>query len=368
MVGKGIYVLLMVSGLLAFSWQANALCWFDAGKPFHATKTFTMPVNASISVTPGLAVGQLVYEQDIRLANQGAFSIRCDSAKPFYYGYSLNTTLSEIPPGSKTWSTSLTGIGIKIAAYAGTMGIMPVTRLVGGACSNSGNCGLGNYDAYSWLKIYKTGNTVAPGTIDASTLPEIIYTFGQADSMVELYRIRMTGTITVNVPTCNISTASKAMTVNMGAHKLSDFSGTGSHTGWVDASIYLDGCGQFNGYGAETNDVNATFDGSKNIAKDAFNTNKFSVTLTPLNGVAAGAMKLKDQISGATGFGIQLSRSQSDAGVMNLTGSTYKYTDPLSNNGSTTVTVPLYARYIQTAATPTGGKADGMLEYTVSYN
>ena len=364
MVRKGIHVLLMVSVLLAFSEQAEAQCWFNTSKPFHATKTLTMPVNASISVTPGLAVGQKVYDQDIRLANQGAFSIQCDTAGPFYYGASLETTLSETSPGSKTWATSLTGIGIKIGASAGSMGAMPVTEAVGG-CPNTWACGLVNHSAFSWLEIFKTGNTVEPGPIDASTLPEIIYTFGQDDSMVEIYRIRMSGTITVTVPTCNITPASKAMTVNMGAHKLSDFSGTGSHTGWVDASIYLDGCGQFNGYGTSTN---ATYNGSTVIAKNAFTSNTFSVTLTPLNGVAAGAMKLKDQISGATGFGIQLSRSQSDAGVMNLTGETYNYTDPLSNNGSTTVTVPLYARYIQTAATATGGKADGMLEYTVSYN
>jgi len=364
MVRKGIHVLLMVLSLLAFSGQANALCWFDPGMPFHATKTLTMPVNASISVTPGLAVGQKVFDQNISLVNQGAFSISCDSVQPFYYGYSLNTTLSETSPGSKTWATGLGGIGIKISTNPGAMGAMPLTQAVGGACTNSGDCGYGNYNAYSWLEIFKTGNTVEPGPIDASTLPEIVYTMGQADGMVELYRIRMSGTITVNVPTCNITPASKVMTVNMGAHKLSDFSGTGSHSGWVDASIYLDGCGQFNGYGTNTN---ATYNGLTVVTRNAFTSNTFSVTLTPLNGVAAGAMKLKDQISGATGFGIQLSRSQSDAGVMNLTGETYNYTDPLSSNGSTTVTVPLYARYIQTAATATGGKADGMLEYTVSY-
>jgi type 1 fimbria pilin len=364
MVRKGIYVLLMLLSLIVFSEQANALCGFDPSMPFHATKTLTMPVNASISVTPGLAVGQKVYDQDIRLANQGALNIQCDATRPFYKGFNLNTTLSETSPGSKTWATNLSGIGIKISIDAGAIGAMPLIQAEGG-CPNSWACGWSNYGAASWLEIFKTGNTVAPGPIDASTLPEIVYTVGQADSMVEIYRIRMSGTITINVPTCNITPASKAMTVNMGAHKLSDFSGTGSHTGWVDASIYLDGCGQFNGYGTSTN---ATFDGSTVIAKNAFTSNTFSVTLTPLNGVAAGAMKLKDQISGATGFGIQLSRSQSDAGVMNLTAETYNYTDPLSSNGSATVTVPLYARYIQTAATPTGGKADGMLEYTVSYN
>lgn len=362
---KGMNVLLMLLSLLAFSEQAKALCWFDADMPFHATKTLTMPVNASISVTPGLAVGQKVYDQNIILANQGKFYINCDVAKPFYYGYSLNTTLAESPPGSKTWATSLTGIGIKISARAGTIGATPVTQAVGGVCINSENCSLSNYDAFSWLEIFKTGNTVAPGTIDASTLPEIIYTFGQADSMVEIYRIRMTGTITVTVPTCNITPASKAMTVNMGAHKLSDFSGTGSHTGWVDASIYLDGCGQFNGYGASTKE---TFDGSTVTDKNAFTSNKFSVMLMPRYGVESGVMKIKEQSLSAVGFGIQLSRSQSDAGILNLTGTSYNYTDPLPSSGSPTVTVPLYARYIQTAASAVAGKADGALEYIVSYH
>lgn len=362
MVRQAMNVLLMCLSLIVFSEHAKALCQFNTSMPFNVTKTLTMPVNASISVTPGLAVGQKVYDQNIILANQGAFLIVCDAARPFYYGYNLNTTLSETTPGSKIYATNLSGIGIRFGANAGTI---PVTIAVGGACTNSVNCGLSNYSAYSWLEIFKTGSTVTPGTIDASTLPEIIYTMGQSGSMLEIYRIRMTGTITVTVPTCNISPASKTMAVNMGVHKLSGFSGTGSHTDWVDASIYLEGCGQFNGYGTSTN---ATYNGSTVAAKNVFTSNKFSVMLTPLNGVASGAMKLKAQSTGATGFGIQLSRSQSDAGVMNLTGATYNYTDPLSSSGSTTVTVPLYARYIQTAAIATGGKADGALEYTVSYN
>lgn len=363
MVRQAMNVLLMCLSLIVFSEHAKALCQFNTSMPFNVTKTLNMPVNATISVTPGMAVGQTVYDQNIILANQGAFYIGCNSTHPYYLGYGLETSLSQTSPGSKIYATSLPGIGVTFGTIAGTF---PVSSTLTG-CSNVTNCGMTNgYQAYSWILFVKTANTVTPGTINASSLPILIYTMGQNGDMVEIYRIKMTGTITVVVPTCNITPASKAMTINMGKHKLSDFSGSGSHTGWVDASIHLEGCGPFYGYAKTTH---ATFDGSSTlIPRNAYAKNNFRVTLTPRYGVASGAMKVKQHKTSAVGFGIQLSRSKSDAGVLNLTDVSYNYTDPLPNTGSTTVTVPLFARYVQTAATAISGKADGALEYTVSYN
>lgn len=363
MVRKGINVLLIGLGLMVFSEQAKALCKFDASKPINATKTLTMPVNVTIAVTPGLNVWQKVYDQNILLANPSEFAIDCDATGPFYYEFGLETSMSETSAGSKVYKTNLQGIGVKFGVMQGTIPTtVPVDLCLNAASSCDWNEG---YNAYSWLELFKTENTVAPGTINAGTLPVIVYSAGQQGSMVKVYRIKMTGTITVTVPTCNISAASQAMTVKMGEHKLSSFKGVGSYTGWVDASIYLEGCGQFYGYG---NNTNATFDGSTVITQNPLVRNAFSVTLTPRYGVAAGAMKLKEQSLGAVGFGIQLSRSKSDAGVLDLTTASYKYSDPLPNNGSTRVTVPLYTRYIQTAKKAVAGKADGMLEYTVNYN
>ncbi len=140
----------------------------------------------------------------------------------------------------------------------------------------------------------------------------------------------MSGTVTVTVPTCNIITTSKAMTVNLGKHKVANFSSTGSVSGWVDASIHLEGCGQF--YGTATSSW-ATFDGTNLNSTNALTPNQLSITMTPRDGVVSvsgkGVMKIKQQQGAAVGFGIQLSRSQSAAGVMNLSGASYTYTDPL---------------------------------------
>lgn len=354
--------------LLMLPAWANAACQFDSGSLFNTAKTLTMPVNATISVTPDLPINQTVYDQNIILANQGALSVQCDSAGAFYQSYGFLTPPTETSPGSKIYPTGLPGIGVKFGFQSGSyLYNFPGAGVVSGTCgsSTSTNCYWSNgYNAYSWLVLVKTDNTVTPGTINASTLPVLTYALGQSGNMVDVYRINMTGTITVTVPTCNITTGSKAMVVKMGKHTLSEFSGPGSHTGWVDASIHLEGCGGFSGYGTSTN---ATYNGTTVIAKNALRKNAFSIELSPRDGVAGGAMKLKPQALSAQGIGIQLSRSQSDAGVLNLSGTSYDYTGPLPDNGSTTVTVPLYARYLQTEASPLAGKADGMLEFTVTY-
>lgn len=359
---------LLLVCLVTLSMGVKAACSFntDTVGNIAAKKSLTMPVNATISVTSDLSTGQKVFEQDIHLSGQGRLSLVCDSAGAFLRGYALSPALSTTVLDSITYPTGLPGIGIRFKSGNSAEGVFPGT--LSGACGFSRYCiWEGGYGAGSQFHLVKTG-TVSPGIIDMSTLPELVYTFGQSGSMIEVYRIKMSGTIKVTVPTCNIVTTSKTMTVNLGKHKLANFSGTGSVSGWVDASIHLEGCGQF--YGTATS-AWATFDGTNLNPGSALTPNQFSITLTPRDGVESvsgkGVMKIKQQQGGAVGFGIQLSRSQSDAGVMNLTGASYTYVDPLPNDGRTTVTVPLYARYIRTAATAYAGRADGTLEYTVSY-
>lgn len=359
--------LLLVCMIFILPERAMASCWFDPGQPYNATRTLTMPINPTIAVTPDLPVNQTVYDQNVITAKSGTFNIQCSGSGTFYRGFEFATPVTETSPGSKTYPTGLPGIGMKFGFQYGAS-YYDFPRAFTTGCNGSSCLQTGGLDPYFWILLVKTDSTVTPGTIDASTFPPIIFTYGQNGSMVELFRINMTGTIHVTVPTCNITAGSKAMVVKMGKHKLSDFSGQGSYSDWVDASLHLEGCGQFYGYGKKTN---ATFDGTNVNPVNAFVSNYFNVSLTPLDGVVnvggSGVMKIKQQASGAVGFGIQLSRSQNNSGVLNLSGTSYNYTDPLPKTGATTLTVPLYARYIQTAANAIAGKADGMLEYTISY-
>jgi type 1 fimbria pilin len=66
----------------------------------------------------------------------------------------------------------------------------------------------------------------------------------------------------------------------------------------------------------------------------------------------------------AVGVGIQLSTTESVVGKVNLN-NPLEYTLP--TDGRLSITLPLYARYIKTASTVTGGKANGKLTFTVTY-
>lgn len=353
--------------LIIVSVGAKASCSFKGGSDhITAMKELTMPVNATISVTPDLAVGQRVFAQDIILTGQGALYVECTSSAEFRRGFAFLTAPTSTVLDNVTYPTGVPGIGIRFKYYSmDSDGDFPGTS--SGGCLVSRNCvWSGGYGARSWFHLIKTG-TVTPGTIKMSTMPVLVYTFGQSGSMLEVYRIKMSGTVKITVPTCNVSTASQAMTVKMGNHDRAAFSGTGSTSDWVDSSIKLDGCGRFYG---NTTSAYATFDGTSSNATNALTQNNFTVTLTPRYGVVSvggkGVMKIKSGTGSATGFGIQLARSKSESGVMNLS-SSYAYTDPLPNTGATTITVPLYARYIQTQSTTTAGDAYGMLEFMVAY-
>ena len=112
-----------------------------------------------------------------------------------------------------------------------------------------------------------------------------------------------------------------------------------------------------------------TFDGNA-ITNSTTRSHFLSVMLSPRNGTASasdptnGIMKIDDNPSKATGVGIQLSTSESASGLVNLTNS---ITQNLSKDGSSTITIPLFARYIQTENSITAGIANGKLEYTITY-
>ena len=75
-------------------------------------------------------------------------------------------------------------------------------------------------------------------------------------------------------------------------------------------------------------------------------------------------MRIDDETLSATGIGIQLSSSESTSGLIDLTTG---ITQTLPDDGTRNITVPLYARYIQTENSVTAGKANGRLEYIITY-
>jgi len=154
------------------------------------------------------------------------------------------------------------------------------------------------------------------------------------------------------------------MTVAMGDYDVNVFTAKGTATDWKDASIRLSGCGQF--YGSTSSAI-ATFDGTTTTTTGALANNSWSLTLSPYSPIidaAKGIMDIDDYALRATGVGIQLSTTESTSGLVNLAA---PVTGMLPNDGSSNITIPLYARYIQTENSVKAGRANAKLMYTITY-
>jgi type 1 fimbria pilin len=361
------FVIVSVLLFMLFNHQAIAACAFapTADYPAYSVKKMTVPLAAeTISVPSDAAVGSTLYRQRINIST-GADKIRvsCDVTGLFQYLYAYKTLpMTETSTGTKIYKTGIEGLGIKFvnSSNANFPVTLPTTN-----CTASKTCATADiWSANSFFDLVKTADTVEAGTIQATNLPTTLYSFGQAGSMVSIYEINISGSLTINTPTCDITPASQSMTVLMGTHHISDFAGKGSGTEWKNASIQLNNCGWFYGNGPKSV---VSFDGTSNHIQSGLANNAADITLTPLDGTiipTEGIMAIANNASAATGIGIQLSSTQSVTGKINLN-SAYAYALP--NDGSRTITIPLFARYIQTENSLSAGKANGKLEYTFSY-
>lgn len=261
----------------------------------------------------------------------------------------------------KVYETGVSGIGIQ---FSTENNVFPVA-LLNNNCLNTTDCRYRyGWNAQSSFSLVKTASAVSGGIIYGNKLPTARYSLGQEGNLVKIYQISISGSINITVPTCDISLASKNMIVQMGTHYRRDFTGIGSGTAWNDASIRLINCTQFFGNSSDGSS-GATFNGTSSIY--SLSPNRAEIRLSPLNGIEDGIngiMKINDHSQKATGIGIQLSTTTSTSGKIDLNNAVLY---PLPQDGSADVTLPLYARYIQTESLVKGGVANGRLEYTITY-
>lgn len=363
---------LITSILLLISIDAFATCDFGptATYPTNKIQYYTAPLlgNMTISVPAGAAVGDVIYRQTIQIRNFPATRIKCSIAGDFYFSHEYASTPKQRSSYNSTvYETGVPGIGVKMMVNKSITPTNdypymsdPVTQ-----CLNSEACAPD--PKWYWpneLMFIKTSSNVGAGTISASNLPTLRYLWGQPNNMITLHEVKLSGSIKVTVPTCNISTASGTMTVPMGAYKLQNFTGKGTGTEWKNASINLTGCGRFYG---ESSASMADFNGSSTTQTRSLANNFWSMTISPYNGIfdtAKGIMNIDDDTLRATGIGIQLSTTQSTTGLVNLSA---PVKGALPDDGTQNITIPLYARYIQTGNAVIAGKANGKLMYTITY-
>ena len=361
MIIRSCFFMIVVS-LSLFSSNTIAVCYFYGVGTMSGTQKFTVPVSLTLSVPPGIQNGQTIYQQNINLQNIRELMVKCDTTGQFLFNYDyLVTPKPASTLNSKIYETGVPGIGIKFSASGQDF---PSTQN-NTDCSNTDLCRYRyGWHAISSFSLVKIADNIAAGVITGNNLPTVSYNFGQEGNLLHIYQFSITGNIHISVPTCDISLASQHMTVQMGKHYKGNFAGAGTGTEWKDASIVLVNCTQFYG-NSSAGDSGATFNGTSTTYSIA--PNRAELTLKVLSGIedaANGIMKIDEHPQKATGVGIQLSTTRSTSGKVDLNNPLIY---PLPQDGSSTIAIPLYARYVQTQNKVQGGVANGRLEYTITY-
>lgn len=345
---------------------------------------------STISAGADIPVGTVIYQGRWVSGSTGLSVMSCVSAVDtsmwlnIAWGIDLapqplaNWTGS--PFGGKVYKTSIEGVGIAISRSSeGDAAILGQPNYQYPGDVNSLVEG-GSYMPFMtnrtiYVTLIKIG-AIAPGsyTFDGTTLPTVSLSVvnalthpATAGLPIKAYVIKFQGQLTVSAKTCTTPNVN----VTLGSFDIRQyFTGLGSATPWVDASIALTDCPTFYGY-YNANNSTLMFDYSIGGALVASSTNnRIGLRLTPTTEVldaANGIMAIDSSVSGAaSGVGIQLGWGDNAQAPTPFNFSTEKVVT-LQKDGSPTIRIPLAARYIQTAEVPTPGKANGKVVFTINY-
>ncbi|WP_236849214.1 fimbrial protein [Chania multitudinisentens] len=280
------------------------------------------------------------------------------------------------PFAGAVYQTNIPGIGVAISRYnnraAATLGAMGyrdediVVGTSGGAVTFGG--------ATRYVSLIKIGS-LTPGSysLSAASLPTasdqaVNSRTGAAVQglPIVLNRVTFQGNLTISTQTCT----TPDVNVSMGSYDIHDsLKGINSTTPWIDASILLNNCPTFHGFYNQTNtSLMMDFSTGSGNTTTSIN-NSIGVRLTPTGDVidaANGIIAIDSAPDAASGVGIQIGWGENSQTPVPFNFAAEK-TVILPKDGSPTIRVPLAARYIQTAARPTPGKANGKTVFTINY-
>ncbi|RQT51441.1 fimbrial protein [Burkholderia cepacia] len=252
------------------------------------------------------------------------------------------------------WNTNVPGVGVAIGvrSYANGCGWQPWDDLgtprpplpspwAGWACNQNGTNSLVTNGGQVQVALVKTG-AITAGTVTGGVLFEGAPSTGGANingpfavSASSHVSYSLTSTI-VNVAACTTPN----VTVNMGSPMQSEFTGIGS-----------------------TNKQAVSFNVAVNACPTGLNSIQYQ--FIPVNAVLDSTNGVLALSSGstATGIGLQLKDGNGNALKYNTQYTLTSYSK--STGGS--YTIPLTARYYQTAAKVTAGSANAVLTFTMTY-
>jgi major type 1 subunit fimbrin (pilin) len=362
---------LMIVMLLVFAFASQAAHATTSCTPIKVTggdagsTTVTLPsITAARDVPNGTVLGQW------QKFNTGNLTFNCivdssSSANMVFQPVSLITPsgikIAEPTNGTSVtvWNTNLAGVGIAVAVNASggscstayqDLASRNISGWTGTLCAGSG-LGLNfRYAGLVEVALVKTG-TIAAGTVNnlgtifqatvATNVGGVVKVgpptaISNTSGSTFLWQYLMGSAPAVSVQACTTAD----VTVNLGSHQQSEFTGIGSVTkSPVGFNIAVNAC-------------------PGGLTKIQYQFIPLNAVLDATNGVLALSSS-----STATGIGVQLKDGSGAALKYNT-----QYT--LSGYNTTTggsYTIPLTAAYYQTASSVTPGSANAVLTFTLTY-
>ncbi|QJI37853.1 MULTISPECIES: fimbrial protein [unclassified Pseudomonas] len=353
---------------LAQSAQAVNCVYINGNKGFIGT--FPLQIS-TLSVPRDAPVGTVLYRQNFSQTG-GGYDTKCLSTGGAATMNTLlvlksigaNTGYSTGPYANFVYQTGVAGIGV--AWVNGTsVQTAAVRAAIPNGCTLSGtvDCSITGLKIApaTGMVLIKTG-PVGTGTINGSSLGTLEQDVTVNDGgTIRANSVGLTGSINIVALTCMTSDVN----VPMGTNKIASFSGIGSASTPVNFMISLTGCPGFPGYYGNASSI-PTSSQSAVISAGTLVPNTLSLRLDPVGtpiDASNGVLSLSAAADPATGVGLQ---------VLDASGAPWALSQNKLLNlpiaaGTTSLNIPLSARYIQTATTVTAGSANAVANYTIIY-
>ncbi|WP_241291621.1 fimbrial protein [Burkholderia stabilis] len=332
-------VCLLATVLLVPNWAqaAAAGCKITPTDP----AVFTFPGFKVDEFDPSIPDGTIISANTVSLKTGTLSRYDCTWVTKFLYYRGVTAIVGQTGSGSKAgaiYSTGIAGIGMRLSFPANTPvgAYWPQQRVMNSTWSSVNPA----IPVYVLIEFIKTGPITAGGVL-AGEVGE-----WNVDNLFKWISIRVDGVIGIQpqVPTCRVTTP--AITVPLGNMPASTFTGVGTVSSSKPFNIVLQCSGGEKG--AITN-VHTTL-------TDHTDPGNVSDTLSLASD------------SSATGIGIQVLNGSTVIKYgpdSSAAGNTNQWKAGEAGNG--TFTIPLTARYIQTAPKVTPGAANGLATFTMSY-
>jgi len=332
---------LLAAGMgLGLSGQALASCKLSNPR-FFSPQDVQMDMG-QVVILPSTPVGGVIKQLSVPITQKNSI-VSCDWRGGSAMGAFINAAQRQPVSGfQNVYRTGVDGVGMRLYGDSGTIQTYyPHTIYLGGGTTGSLTGG------FFRIELIKTAAQTGSGTIAPNGPFTTYYLDGDGPSdPVLTSSFRGMGTTVVS-PTCEVDAGSRNIVVDFGNVPNSSFTGVGSRAVDRDFNITLR---------CQGSNV-AQYQSTIGIQLDA----------TPASGNQPGTLAITSGTNSATRIGIQIVR-RNGGSEQNVTfGDSLTLGDTVT--GTSSMSLPLRARYIQTQAGTVGaGEANGTATFTITYN